>query len=113
MTWFLLGWLVLSCVVAVALGSIVRPEAVPATRSDDRSDPPSAAAEVPPPDAARECNAEQDFDRALASLERRGPFVARVALLRWFAGLTVPEIAALLGIDEAAVEENLVIARSV
>lgn len=49
---------------------------------------------------------------ALASLEARDPRKARVAELRYFGGLTVPEVAAELGVSGGTVESDWALARA-
>jgi RNA polymerase sigma factor (TIGR02999 family) len=52
------------------------------------------------------------LDDALARLAKRNPRAARVVELRYFAGLTEPEIAALLGVTERTVQRDWVAARA-
>jgi RNA polymerase sigma-70 factor, ECF subfamily len=52
-----------------------------------------------------------DLDRALTRLERLDPDAARIVELRFFAGLTVEETAASLGISPATVKREWAIAK--
>ena len=60
------------------------------------------------PDAAHDV---LDLHEALAEYARRDPRGARVAELRFFGGLSVPETAAVLGIAPATVKADWVVAR--
>ncbi len=51
------------------------------------------------------------LDEALTHLAERSPIKAQVVTLRYFAGLTVPEVAACLGISVATVERHWAFAR--
>ena len=53
-----------------------------------------------------------ELDIALDKLERLDPQEARVVELRFFAGLTVPQVAAALGISRATVERDWTAARA-
>jgi RNA polymerase sigma factor (TIGR02999 family) len=54
----------------------------------------------------------QALDEALTRLSERDPLRAEVVKLRFFAGLTMPEIAALLGISLATAERHWTFART-
>lgn len=53
-----------------------------------------------------------DLDAALETLETLDPREARVVELRFFAGLSVPEVALALGVSDATVERDWVTARA-
>ncbi len=53
-----------------------------------------------------------DVDHALARLERESPERARVVQLAYFAGLTQPEIAEVIGLSLATIERRLSYARA-
>jgi RNA polymerase sigma factor (TIGR02999 family) len=52
------------------------------------------------------------IDEALTGLEHRDPMVARLVKLRFFAGLSMPEVAAALGISLRHAERNWTYART-
>ncbi len=51
-------------------------------------------------------------DEALVRLEQLYPRQARIVVLRFFAGLTVPEVAALLGLSKETVKRDWAMARA-
>jgi RNA polymerase sigma factor (TIGR02999 family) len=53
-----------------------------------------------------------DLDEALSDLEKLSPRQARVVELRYFAGLSVPEVASALGVNPRTVDRDWAIARS-
>ena len=53
-----------------------------------------------------------DLQWALEKLEKNDPRAAKVAVLRFFGGLTEPEIAAELGLSERTVREDWIYARA-
>ena len=53
-----------------------------------------------------------ELDVALAKLEQLDPQEAKVVELRFFAGLTVPQVAAALGVSRATVERDWTAARA-
>jgi RNA polymerase sigma factor (TIGR02999 family) len=53
-----------------------------------------------------------DLDQALGELEQLSPRQARVVELRYFAGLSVPEIAAALGLNPRSVDRDWAAARA-
>lgn len=53
-----------------------------------------------------------DLDQALTELEQRSPRQARVVELRYFSGLSVPEIAAALGVNPRSVDRDWAAARA-
>jgi RNA polymerase sigma factor (TIGR02999 family) len=52
------------------------------------------------------------LDDALAKLERKHPEKAQVVKLRFFAGITIPEVAAAMGISHATAERHWTFART-
>lgn len=105
MLWFLFSWVVLSWLFALAIGRGAAagpaPDRIPTGRTGDEG---AVLATRPLPAAALE------FDAVWRALEQRGPLVARVAVLQWLGRLTVPEIAARLAVDTAAVRRELAVA---
>ena len=53
-----------------------------------------------------------DLDRALSELEQLSPRQARVVELRYFAGLSVPEVARALGVNARSVDRDWATARA-
>ena len=53
-----------------------------------------------------------DLDRALCELEQLSPRQARVVELRYFAGLSVPEVARALGVNARSVDRDWATARA-
>lgn len=53
-----------------------------------------------------------DLDLALTELEQRSPRQARVVELRYFTGLSVPEVAAALGLNPRSVDRDWAAARA-
>lgn len=54
----------------------------------------------------------EDLDRALCELERVEPRYARIIELRYYAGLTVPDVAEALGVSVSTVERDWRFARA-
>ena len=52
------------------------------------------------------------LDEALAKLEKHDPLKARLVNLRWFAGLSIKEAAAILGVSTATADRYWVYARA-
>ncbi len=52
------------------------------------------------------------LDEALSGLAERSPAKAEVVKLRYFAGMTIPEIASCLGISVATAERHWAFARA-
>ena len=53
-----------------------------------------------------------DLDRALSELEERSPRQARVVEMRYFAGLSVPEIGRALGVNARSVDRDWATAKA-
>lgn len=66
---------------------------------------------LPAPESQVDAVDALDLDRALTKLEALDPDQARVVELRFFAGLTVEETAAVLGISSATVKREWALAK--
>jgi RNA polymerase sigma-70 factor, ECF subfamily len=66
---------------------------------------------LPAPDAQVNIVDSLDLDRALTKLEALDPDQARIVELRFFAGLTVEETAAVLGVSSATVKREWALAK--
>ena len=107
MIWLLIGWSVLVVLLAPVVIRLLRRCAAPGRAARAAVAMPATGARPSwPVDDVAAVNA------MLAHVDRHDPMLAKVVLLRWIGGLSLPVVAATLGVPVAAVERDLQLARA-
>jgi RNA polymerase sigma-70 factor, ECF subfamily len=79
--------------------------------ADVRQHPALSEIDVPGPDGTTDLEGLLSLNEALEALAKQSPRAARVVELRFFGGMTVPEVADVLGIDPRTVDADWAAAR--